>query len=239
MKACSKCGRELPSTTEFFSNSKGTKDGFHSRCKECNNAEIKVWRAANRERVEETTRAWRTANQEKVRASHRAWLEANPKNEEERNREAEYRRAYQEANRERIAEYKSAWREANRGKVTERDKAWREANRERKRETDRAWKEANRERRRATKHRRRAIKLNAPGAYTLADIQERLEEQAWMCVYCHEPLEADYHVDHIVPLIRGGDNGPENLAIACPTCNLSKGSKLLAEWKGSYRAATI
>ena len=40
----------------------------------------------------------------------------------------------------------------------------------------------------------------------------------------------DYHVDHVIPLILGGSNGPENLVIACPRCNLSKGAKMPHEF---------
>ena len=34
-KICSKCGRELPLDTDHFSHKCDTKDGFTSRCKEC------------------------------------------------------------------------------------------------------------------------------------------------------------------------------------------------------------
>lgn len=37
-------------------------------------------------------------------------------------------------------------------------------------------------------------------------------------------------VDHVVPLIKGGGNGPENIVVACATCNLKKGAKLPHEF---------
>lgn len=37
-------------------------------------------------------------------------------------------------------------------------------------------------------------------------------------------------VDHVVPLVKGGSNGPDNLVIACSTCNLRKNDKLPHEW---------
>jgi hypothetical protein len=43
------------------------------------------------------------------------------------------------------------------------------------------------------------------------------------CEYCHTNqaiIGQPMHVDHIDP--QGGD-GPDNLCLACPTCNLSKG----------------
>lgn len=36
------------------------------------------------------------------------------------------------------------------------------------------------------------------------------------------------HLDHIVPLARGGDDAEENLWLACPLCNLHKGMRTTA-----------
>ncbi|HAT1242480.1 TPA: HNH endonuclease [Corynebacterium striatum] len=38
-------------------------------------------------------------------------------------------------------------------------------------------------------------------------------------------------LDHVVPLSRGGKNTIGNALPACQSCNSSKHSKLLAEWK--------
>ena len=74
---------------------------------------------------------------------------------------------------------------------------------------------------------------------TGCNIEKELEEfhkdsskkdgHSFKCKYCEKPL-TEYHVDHVVPLCKGGDNSKENLVIACPKCNLSKGGKLLSEW---------
>jgi 5-methylcytosine-specific restriction endonuclease McrA len=42
------------------------------------------------------------------------------------------------------------------------------------------------------------------------------------CAYCGQPAE---HLDHIVPLSRGGTNHRSNLQALCSTCNLSKGDR--------------
>jgi 5-methylcytosine-specific restriction endonuclease McrA len=52
------------------------------------------------------------------------------------------------------------------------------------------------------------------------------------CVYCLKPIKfGDDSLEHIVPLIKGGANNIENLAVACRSCNSSKGSKTLLEFK--------
>ena len=50
------------------------------------------------------------------------------------------------------------------------------------------------------------------------------------CEYCglhqdQSPL-ATLHVEHVVPRKHGGDDGPDNLALACVDCNLHKGSNV-------------
>lgn len=52
----------------------------------------------------------------------------------------------------------------------------------------------------------------------------------YTCVYCNAYCESP-HCDHIKPLCRGGTNDKENLATACPACNMSKNDKTLEEWR--------
>jgi 5-methylcytosine-specific restriction endonuclease McrA len=51
----------------------------------------------------------------------------------------------------------------------------------------------------------------------------------YTCVYCGS--EERLHVDHRIPVSRGGSNGFDNLVTACAPCNQSKGPKLLAIWQ--------
>lgn len=50
------------------------------------------------------------------------------------------------------------------------------------------------------------------------------------CVACGST--EDLHVDHIIPLSRGGTNDLDNLQMLCSRCNLSKGTKTMEEWGG-------
>lgn len=80
-------------------------------------------------------------------------------------------------------------------------------------------------------HKRRAREKNAEGSFTKEQIEALYEEQDELCAYCDVPLNGNYHIDHVQPLSRGGSNFIENIVISCPTCNLSKGSKTLEEWR--------
>ena len=52
-----------------------------------------------------------------------------------------------------------------------------------------------------------------------------------LCSYCNKRIPSlGCHIDHIIPLSKGGFHCVENLCVSCPTCNRSKGSKLLHEW---------
>ena len=79
---------------------------------------------------------------------------------------------------------------------------------------------------------RRARRKNAPGTYTVQDVRLLLRSQKGACWWCGQAVGDKYHVDHRVPLSRGGTNFPENLCVTCPTCNLSKHDKLPSEWNG-------
>ncbi|MEU5149753.1 HNH endonuclease [Streptomyces yangpuensis] len=52
------------------------------------------------------------------------------------------------------------------------------------------------------------------------------------CAYC--PALAT-HLDHVIPLSKGGTDTESNIVPACQHCNLSKGAKTLEEWSRAFR----
>lgn len=158
------------------------------------------------------------------KACTRAYHEAN------KEKMAENKRAYNDANKEQITKRKRAYREANKEKIAEYRRAYDDANKMEIAEYMRAWQKANPESVRSALHRRRARKQGAEGSHTKEDIHQQYKTQRGKCYYCKCEVGDKYHVDHVVPLARGGSNGPENLVIACATCNTSKGAKLPHEW---------
>ena len=63
-----------------------------------------------------------------------------------------------------------------------------------------------------------------------SQIQRHVERRAaGRCEYCrmHQTLQgATFHVEHIVPRSRGGRSELDNLAWACPSCNLHKSDRV-------------
>ena len=58
---------------------------------------------------------------------------------------------------------------------------------------------------------------------------EILKRDQFRCRYCGrgEADGAKLHVDHVIPVLVGGRNDPENLATACADCNLGKSARML------------
>ncbi|MFP5432866.1 MAG: HNH endonuclease [Alphaproteobacteria bacterium] len=83
----------------------------------------------------------------------------------------------------------------------------------------------------AASNRRRARLAGQAGEHSGDDIRNLYDFQDGCCHYCHERL-INYHADHLIPLARGGSNDLANIVLACPSCNLAKGSKMPWEFSG-------
>lgn len=57
------------------------------------------------------------------------------------------------------------------------------------------------------------------------------ERDGRICSYCDTDA-GPFHIDHIVPVARGGTNRPENLCVACAPCNFRKRAQLVSEMGG-------
>lgn len=228
VKQCSKCGVLYPATHEFFKPSKSNKSGLNSWCRECYRKEARIYyaehtdqcrksnkrcRAANPNAHREANRRWDIANRDKRRASNRKWQDTNPDAVK-----AKYKRYYL----------------AHREEIVARQHENRSANHERFLDAQRRYRIANRDKRSAYAHARRARQLASGGSDIPFDEKMQLKRQKSKCYYCQCKLDV-YHIEHIVPLSRGGSDHPDNKVLACPTCNFSKNNKLPHEWSKGGR----
>jgi 5-methylcytosine-specific restriction endonuclease McrA len=80
---------------------------------------------------------------------------------------------------------------------------------------------------RLSKLRRRS----AIGFFTEDQLRARIDFYGGRCYLCSRDWESlpvkQKHIDHVIPVSRGGTNWPANLRPACEQCNLRKGTKRL------------
>lgn len=69
--------------------------------------------------------------------------------------------------------------------------------------------------------------LKTAGEFTNIEWKHTVDAFDRKCAYCGDVWE---HIDHIVPLSKGGTNTIDNVAPACAQCNLSKNAAYLEEW---------
>ena len=127
-----------------------------------------------------------------------------------------------------VAEHSRNYRLTHREHKVEYDRLWRVSRRKEEVERVRRYRAANPECRRAEHHRRRARERGAEGSFSPADIERQRKAQKHRCYYCGE--KSKLTIEHLVPLVRGGTNWPDNIVLACLSCNCRKQDKLPHEF---------
>jgi 5-methylcytosine-specific restriction endonuclease McrA len=209
LKTCTKCGREFPATLEYFQKHK--KNRLRPDCKTC--AAIRKKQYYLEHRIA-------------ILAKDKAQYDADP--EAERQRVRDYAATHRDQEKARA----SKWVAENKDHKAAYDREYRARNLDHITEHQKEWYANNGTKVRARNARRRALEMLADGSFTTSDIRLLYTTQKGLCWWCGNPLNNDYHIDHRLALTRGGTNNPNNLCLACPTCNRSKHNKLPWEWIG-------
>jgi len=141
---------------------------------------------------------------------------------------------YWEKNAESLRAKKREYYAKNKEKITAQKRDYVEKNKEaiRVKRSENGWKYNDKARIQSSK--RRALKKSADGSYTLSDVHDLMVCQNNKCSVCKKEIsfgiKNNFHVDHMIPLSRGGSNWPENLQLLCTSCNCSKNNLLPLEW---------
>jgi 5-methylcytosine-specific restriction endonuclease McrA len=145
-----------------------------------------------------------------------------------------------EQRREYHKEYLKVWRKENIENIRTWRKHYSKENVEMYRESRRKWKKTNPERvkihSRVANHNRRARLNNVDGTHSPQDEMDLFVWQRGVCHYCGDFLYSNmpYHIEHKIPLSRGGTNYIENIALSCPDCNRHKHNKTESEFFGIH-----
>jgi 5-methylcytosine-specific restriction endonuclease McrA len=202
-KACTKCG-EVKLLDQYSVASK-EKDGRKDCCKVCTAVAAKIYRAGTKDKAASYYKRSKLADPEK-------YLERG--------------RKYKAANREKIREGDAKYREDNKEKELVRHRIYRENNPDLGR---------------AHVRRRRARKLNN-GVEVYTELQV-LETYGIDCHLCNRPVdmsaprrvgspgwETALHIDHVIPISKGGQDSLANVRPSHGICNLKKSARLGGEF---------
>jgi len=64
-------------------------------------------------------------------------------------------------------------------------------------------------------------------------MEHKLKMQKNQCFWCGDGVDMSGHLDHVLPIYRGGTNNSSNLVASCKKCNLTKGTEIIQitnEW---------
>lgn len=144
-----------------------------------------------------------------------------------------YTKKYSAENKDRIKASRKNYKSKNRELIARKNREYNEANRDTIKARKRRYYDENRDRYRSYVRNRRALIRGAEGTHSKDDIILILEKQNWLCAnpMCSKDLQkVQRHVDHIVPLSKGGSNLPSNLQCLCGKCNRSKHDMDFDDW---------
>jgi 5-methylcytosine-specific restriction endonuclease McrA len=207
-KLCCVCKQNL-NFSEFYKDKTG-KFGLQSKCKGCSKSAGKQYRIEN----PDYRKNYQVEHRDRLLAQNAAYYAENWHREHARRKahrlsNTEYHSQYRAARREEIAAYQ---RERNRLGIN--------------RALAKIWREKNPGVLRSHRSNRRARKLAAGGKMSRDIVSRLLILQKGRCACCTVNLrKTGHHLDHVIPLARGGSNSDSNAQLLCPTCNLRKSAK--------------
>jgi hypothetical protein len=130
---------------------------------------------------------------------------------------------WKQRNPEKVKAQKAAWYERHKEVIAGKQAERYRNNPEPKDERTKAWKDANPLLMRLHGQNRRSRIAGDKLSQGIVDQLWAL--QRGKCACCKQPLGSDFHLDHVLPLARGGTNTDDNVQLLRSLCNRQKHAK--------------
>lgn len=135
------------------------------------------------------------------------------------------RRAQYQDNPEKCRQSSNAWKAKNKDRIRQHIK-------EKRKDPEFKRQKAKLQRERKARMKSGGSGNGDPRIAALYDEATQLQAKLRACVVCDDPLELQIHVDHQIPLSKGGRHVFENLQILSGRENIDKGVKPHSAWRG-------
>ena len=232
------------------------KEGIKTRkaaYRQANKDKTRVYLQANKERIKVRGATYYQANKERIKVRNAAYYQVS------KDKIKEQGKNYHLANKERIKKRAKAYCRAHKEEIKTRQAVYQQANKEVIKKKAKAYHQAHKDESKARRQTHREELIKYKGAYyqnnkgkfnaygskrralkkgaTMGDLNRIKEIYR---IAAEEPRVRDYltgklipmghrQVDHVVPLSKGGQHRPSNLAVTSDECNLSKHNKMPEE----------
>lgn len=219
IKICTKCNKEK-SLSEFHKY-KASPDGCAYWCKSCKKKVTREYYERNKTKVIQQAKKWREKHEQYMRKYMKEYHE-------------NYGKQYYLDNKDKINKASKEWRLKNPGYIkkwrvrnSDYDSKWYMSNREKCKISNQKWCKKNKNKNCDYAARYRARKMCQ--TLRLSIEEQNVIDNLYAIAECMNKasINVKWHVDHIIPLSKGGLHHPNNLQILEASANLSKGDKLL------------
>lgn len=187
----------------------------------------KIYVDSNRELLSEYRKQWRESHKDYISEKQKEYREANKMTISQKMKE------YCRDNKEAVAERKRVYYKDNKQYFKDKREEYYNCNKEAIAKYNKEYFKTpqGREAKRRAGHKRRALKQQNGGSYTSSQWEECKQFFNNECAYSGQPITLDNsHIEHIVPLSKGGASYIWNLCTSLDRVNKSKNNSDMEEW---------
>ena len=242
IKICSKCGKELPATSEYFHNRKDSKDGLRTECKTCKANRAKQHYTQDKVSILSKNKEYRDNHKEQSLAAQRNWVLKNKEkftatcNRYYKNNQTtldEINKLWVKNNKSARVKHTKKYYENNKAMLCEKGKIRYQNYGPEYAQHKKEYRQGHPELCCMHSQRRRARRRLLPATLTVEQWEQIKKDFDGKCAYCGEELPLEQ--EHFIPVTKGGEYTHNNIIPACKSCNSSKGPRSFFEWYPKYK----